>query len=137
MHAPGTRLCLGCGCVIDRVAGCLCPECGRPFDPEDTRTFQVEPGPRAAWWIAATAISFCAHVPVVALLHASPMLGSLPFLAVSGVVFVRSLFVLASRAPGDTRLPWGFAAFLSLLHLVGCGGIVAVMGPVWRADLPA
>jgi hypothetical protein len=42
---PDTARCLGCGCLLRGLAGTLCPECGRRFDPADPSTY----GPRRRW----------------------------------------------------------------------------------------
>ena len=38
---PCTMTCLKCGYVLAGISTNRCPECGRPFDPADSRTFFV------------------------------------------------------------------------------------------------
>ena len=40
-----TKYCLGCSYALDGLPENRCPECGRPFDPDESRTFS--PRPRA------------------------------------------------------------------------------------------
>ena len=42
---PETVRCLGCGYRLRGLAGTVCPECGRRFDPADPTTY----GPRRRW----------------------------------------------------------------------------------------
>jgi hypothetical protein len=46
MPLPDRKLCLACDYILDGLPELRCPECGRPFDPEDARTFAVMPRPR-------------------------------------------------------------------------------------------
>jgi hypothetical protein len=41
MMQPPMKYCLGCSYVLDGLPECRCPECGRPFDPNDPRTFKT------------------------------------------------------------------------------------------------
>jgi predicted amidophosphoribosyltransferase len=36
-----SRYCSNCGYVLDGLPENRCPECGRPFDPDDPRTFRT------------------------------------------------------------------------------------------------
>ena len=40
--------CRRCWYVLDGLAECRCPECGRPFDPTMPRTYRTKP--RSRWW---------------------------------------------------------------------------------------
>lgn len=47
-----TRYCLGCGYVLDGLPEHRCPECGRPFDPDNPRTFKTaRPYKRWRWHV--------------------------------------------------------------------------------------
>jgi len=58
--APGPRpsmYCRNCWYILDGLSEHRCPECGRPFDPDNRRTYHTRP--RARWWwrtLARTAI---------------------------------------------------------------------------------
>jgi predicted RNA-binding Zn-ribbon protein involved in translation (DUF1610 family) len=43
---PEHARCLGCGYRLRSLREFVCPECGRPFDPEDPRTFYTDPDRR-------------------------------------------------------------------------------------------
>ena len=43
------KQCLGCSYILDRLEEQRCPECGRPFDPADLRTFKIGGIKRARW----------------------------------------------------------------------------------------
>lgn len=41
IHMPKDAACWECGYLLDGLPSNVCPECGRPFDPEDPRTFRT------------------------------------------------------------------------------------------------
>ncbi|MDM8005830.1 MAG: hypothetical protein QUV05_06730 [Phycisphaerae bacterium] len=43
-----TMYCRGCWYALDGVAEDRCPECGRPFNPADRRTYRTKS--RREWW---------------------------------------------------------------------------------------
>ncbi len=45
---PDDARCLDCGYRLKLLTGPLCPECGRPFDPQDRRTYKC-PADRGKW----------------------------------------------------------------------------------------
>ena len=45
-----TKYCLGCSYVLDGLPEDRCPECARPFDPQDPRTFRRTCSPHAGRW---------------------------------------------------------------------------------------
>jgi hypothetical protein len=49
MTRPSVPRCISCGYVLTGLESDRCPECGRPFDAGDPRTFTFKP-PFVAWW---------------------------------------------------------------------------------------
>ncbi len=43
LKMPEQARCLGCGYFLRGLERPVCPECGREFDPKDTRTFDTDP----------------------------------------------------------------------------------------------
>jgi hypothetical protein len=43
--------CKECGYQLNRLSSSACPECGHPFDPQDSSTFTFERNRRARLWI--------------------------------------------------------------------------------------
>ena len=46
LKMPEQARCLGCGYSLRGLERPVCPECGREFDPKDTRTFDADPARR-------------------------------------------------------------------------------------------
>jgi predicted RNA-binding Zn-ribbon protein involved in translation (DUF1610 family) len=46
LNMPEQARCLGCGYSLRGLETPVCPECGREFDPQDTRTFDANPARR-------------------------------------------------------------------------------------------
>ena len=46
LKLPEQARCLGCGYFLRGLETPVCPECGREFDPQDTRTFDADPARR-------------------------------------------------------------------------------------------
>lgn len=63
-----TRRCLHCGYVIEHLAESRCPECGRGFDPMDSKTFAIKQRPTRGW-LAATVVMWIWPVLGFALVH--------------------------------------------------------------------
>lgn len=129
------KRCLKCRYILDNLPEPRCPECGLGFDPQDPATYWIKrhPNPDTPWLIAAVAGAASAGL----------MLANSPFmpLVIAGVgvnviVFVRSLVAVVDRRTRGRRLNWAIAMTLSLLHVVGCGGFLTAIQPLWNADLP-
>lgn len=132
--------CLECGYCLGNPTRPVCPECGRPFDPDDPRTFRTIVFPWPAWsrrsprlWHLRLVIAFC----LVVLKHPSEPSLNIPFLPACFAILMLPVVILdyATRAAAaawtrkhalaDTRAPgasarwrwWVAPACLALLTL--------------------
>jgi len=63
-----TMYCRRCGYVLDGLSDHRCPECGRPFDPANRRTYRTTPRRRWSWKIIGALIGFgVVAIPTVVL----------------------------------------------------------------------
>ncbi len=57
MHSAQHKRCLNCGYILDGLPENRCPECGRPFDPEDPDSFTWGTRHRSGWAYLGLAIA--------------------------------------------------------------------------------
>jgi hypothetical protein len=74
---PRGASCLECGYLLWGLSSSRCPECGRPFDPSDARSFRVGAKRAFKWWWKQpplwTSVAACVLVFVWASAASSPV----------------------------------------------------------------
>jgi len=98
-EAPSKR-CLGCGYILDRLPESRCPECGRPFDPDDPRTWQsARASGRPLLLLAIASVLLAALGPTLGIL-----LGSVDMLMDQTVGDVADVVIASSFSAGITLM---------------------------------
>lgn len=117
------RICLGCKYDLRGLDTPRCPECGRPFDPDDPTTTGPVPWHRRPWepWVALACCGFCAaheyaglFDPVVPWKQA-PATGTDFFGAIVAVPVLIGLTMSSLRRKRWLR---GFVCFACLLAVI-------------------
>ena len=76
MAPPEHKRCLGCGYILDGLPEPRCPECGRGFDPLDSRTYRTGPHP-PRWPIVLAIVGILCPWIVVGAIHATWLVAAL------------------------------------------------------------
>jgi hypothetical protein len=64
MPSERHKRCLGCGYILDGLPEHRCPECGRPFDPDDPATYLCDQADGRKYFAAALAGLFGVTGPI-------------------------------------------------------------------------
>ncbi len=130
--SPGTKCCRKCSYLLYGLNSNTCPECGRPFDLDDSRTYLETSVRPLGHWVFYSLGAMALAIPACVMgNHPSKEVAEYMFFALPPVPLIISLisfFSMSIRqqvlafAPGAflAALFWCFAALSLSQHRAGC-----------------